>query len=72
MDVAENAVSYALKAGLLDAGAAEDLENDPPSKTLREAVSSADIFTVTGGIGYITERTFEALLDCVERGSPRG
>jgi hypothetical protein len=72
VDVAENAVSYALKAGLLDAGAAEDLENDPPSKTLREAVSSADIFTVTGGIGYITERTFEALLDCVDRGSPRG
>lgn len=69
LDVAENAVSYALKAGLLDAGAAEDLENGQPSEALRRAVSDADLFTVSGGIGYISERTFGALLDCVDRGS---
>ncbi|MBA2616589.1 MAG: hypothetical protein H0U91_00280 [Rubrobacter sp.] len=67
LDVAENAVSYALKAGLLDAGATEDLENEQPSETLRRAVSDADLFTVSGGIGYISERTFGALLDCVDR-----
>lgn len=66
VDVAENAVSYALEAGLLDAGAAEDLENGRPSETLRREVSSADLFTVTGGIGYISERTFDQLLGCVE------
>ena len=66
VDVAKNAVSYALKAGLLDAGATEDLENAPPSGTLRQAVSNADLFTVTGGIGYISERTFDALLGCVD------
>lgn len=70
VDVAENAVSYALKAGLLDAGATEDLENDRPSETLRQAVSDADLFTVTGGIGYISERTFDALLGCVDGGPP--
>lgn len=70
LDVAENAVSYALKAGLLDAGATEDLENDQPSETLRRAVSGADLFTVSGGIGYISERTFDALLGCVDGGSP--
>lgn len=70
LDVAENAVSYALKAGLLDAGATEDLENDRPSETLRQAVSDVDLFTVTGGIGYITERTFDALLGCVDGGPP--
>ncbi len=68
VDVAGNAVSYALKAGLLDAGAAEDLENDPPSEKLRREVSDADLFTVTGGIGYISERTFDQLLGFVDEG----
>lgn len=66
VDVANNAVSYALKADLLDAGATEDLENEPPSESLRREVSSTDLFTVTGGIGYISERTFDRLLDCVD------
>lgn len=68
VDVANNAVSYALKAKLLDAGASEDLENDPPSEALRREVSNADLFTVTGGIGYISGRTFDGLLDCVDEG----
>ena len=68
VDVAGNAVSYALKAGLLDAGSGEDLENEPPSEALRREVSNADLFTVTGGIGYISERTFDRLLGCVEGG----
>lgn len=68
VDTAGNAVSYALKAGLLDAGAGEDLENEQPSETLRREVSGADLFTVTGGIGYISERTFDRLLDCVDEG----
>ncbi len=70
VDVAKNAVSYALKAGLLDAGSTEDLENVRPSGTLRRAVSDADLFTVSGGIGYISERTFDALLGCVDEGPP--
>lgn len=70
VDVAQNAVSYALKAGLLDAGATEDLENDKPSEALRREVSDADLLTVSGGIGYISERTFDALLGCVDGGPP--
>ena len=70
LDVAENAVSYALKTGLLDAGATEDLERDRPSETLRRAVSDASLFTVSGGIGYVSERTFDALLGCVDGGPP--
>lgn len=66
VDLAGNAVSYALKAKLLDAGAAEDLENESPSEALRREVSGADLFTVTGGIGYISERTFDRLLGCVD------
>ncbi len=66
VDAAGNAVSYALKAGLLDAGAGENLENGPPSEALRREVSDTDLFTVTGGIGYISERTFDRLLGCVD------
>ena len=69
LDVAENAVSYGLRSGLLDAGFAENLEEDEPTEALGRAVSGASLLTVTGGIGYVTERTFERLLDRVMEGS---
>lgn len=65
LDVARNAVSYGLRSGLLDAGFAENLEEAEPTGALRRAVSGADLLTVTGGVGYVSERTFERLLDCV-------
>ena len=68
LDVATNAVSYGVKTGLLDEGAVEDLENSGPSVALREAVSGTDLLTVTGGVGYISERTFARVLDCIPEG----
>ena len=68
LDVAANAVSYGVKAGLLDVGAVEDLESAEPSEALREAASGADLITVTGGVGYISERTFARILDCIPEG----
>jgi hypothetical protein len=65
VDVARNAVSYGLRSHLLDAGFVENLEEAEPTEALRRAVSGADLLTVTGGVGYISERTFERLLDCV-------
>lgn len=62
IDVAQNAIRYALRAGLLDAGFAENLEEDEPTGDLAKAVSGADLLTVTGGIGYAWERTFDRLL----------
>ncbi|MEU7581308.1 hypothetical protein AB0B50_27315 [Streptomyces sp. NPDC041068] len=64
LDMAENATRYALDAGLLDEAYAENLERHPPSPRLRRAVARTGLFTVTGGIGYISHRTFDALLDC--------
>ncbi len=64
VDVAANAVSYALRTGLLDAGAAENLEDAEPSESLLRAAKGARIITVTGGVGYIWERTFEHALSC--------
>jgi hypothetical protein len=68
LDVAQNAVSYGLRSGILDAGFAENLEEDEPTEALGGAVSGANLLTVTGGIGYVTERTLERLLDRMMEG----
>jgi hypothetical protein len=70
VDSAEPAVAYAERTGLLDAGFAENLEVAIPSADLLAASSDADLITVTGGVGYITERTFDRLMDNTERDTP--
>jgi hypothetical protein len=67
IDVAAPAVDYAVKVGLLDIGFAENLEDDDPSPELGDVIAQTDLITVTGGVGYITERTFDRLLGCVTR-----
>ena len=71
-DAAANAVSYALRAGLLEGGTAENLEENEPSGALRRNVQGARLVTVTGGVGYVWERTFERVLSCVLDGSENG
>ena len=71
IDVSSTAVSYGLRSGILDAGFAENLEENEPTQTLGQAISGTDLLTVTGGVGYITERTFGRLLDCMTEG-PEG
>jgi hypothetical protein len=63
LDVASNAVGYAQRVGLLERGWAENLETGPPSASLTTALAEVEMITATGGVGYITERTFDALLD---------
>ncbi|MGB8941137.1 MAG: hypothetical protein WCD21_13020 [Streptomyces sp.] len=66
LDTAENATRYALEVGLLDEAYAENLERHPPSDGLRRAVGRVGLITVTGGIGYITHQTFDALLGATD------
>lgn len=68
VDVARNAVSYGIRSGVLDAGFAENLKEDEPTEELRRAVSGTDLLTITGGVGYVSERTFERLLECMAEG----
>jgi hypothetical protein len=63
LDVAPNAVGYALSTGALDAGVVENLEVDAPSAELGSLMSDVHLITTTGGVGYVTERTFDRLLD---------
>jgi hypothetical protein len=48
VDVSRNAVYYGLRSGILDAGFAENLEQDEPTEEFGRAVSGADLLTVTG------------------------
>lgn len=62
IDIAKNAVEYAVDVTALDAGAVENLEIDDPSPRLAALLADVDLITTTGGIGYVTGKTFERLL----------
>lgn len=70
LDAAENAIDYALRAGLLDAASTENLEQDSPSDELKGHLADIGLITVTGGIGYITEATFEQILGSATGAQP--
>jgi len=71
-DSASNAVRYALGAGLLEAGFGENFETTDPSEAFREAVGDVGLVTVTGGVGYVWERTFDRVLEAVAEARPHG
>ena len=71
LDVSHNAISYGVRSGVLDAGFAENLEENEPTEELARAVAGADLLTVTGGVGYISERTLGRLLACITQ-KPKG
>ncbi|UPK76836.1 hypothetical protein MU582_09400 [Nocardioidaceae bacterium SCSIO 66511] len=64
LDVAANAIAYGVDVGAMDAGSSENLEQGPPSERLTELVADVDLITTTGGVGYVTERTFDRLMRC--------
>lgn len=68
LDLAPRAVGYAKDIGLLADGWSENLENDDPSDGLRAGIAEVDLVTITGGVGYVTERTFDRLLSVFPAG----
>lgn len=67
LDVAARAVSYGQRAGLLQPGLVENLEQHDPTDALASGVSGVGLVTASGGISYLTERTFGRLLKLFER-----
>lgn len=63
VDPADRAVSYAVDAGLLDAGVATNLENSEPTAQDVAAIENADLIVSTGCVGYVTEISLERLLE---------
>jgi SAM-dependent methyltransferase len=66
IDISGPAVRYALDAGLLADGVVADLETEQLSDRDAAKLSDVDLVTVTGGIGYVNERTFEQILDAAD------
>ncbi|MFI6279221.1 hypothetical protein [Streptomyces sp. NPDC050988] len=62
LDIAANAISYALAVGLLDEGFTENLEAAPHTRALLRAVQPTRLVTVTGGASFLSPRTFRPLL----------
>ncbi|MEU9783679.1 hypothetical protein AB0H92_22400 [Streptomyces phaeochromogenes] len=62
LDIAANAISYALAVGLLDEGFTENLEAAPPTPALLRAAQPTLLVTVTGGASFLSPRTFQPLL----------
>ena len=62
LDIAGQAVDYGCQVGLLDRGFAENLEESDPSPALQDELARTDLIVTTGGVGYITGRTFDRLL----------
>jgi SAM-dependent methyltransferase len=66
LDASAPAVDYALGAGLLAGGWAEDLEAAGPSAALAAGVADVGTVVCTGGVGYVGARTFARLLDVLD------
>lgn len=69
LDVSEPAIRYANRAGLHIDGVVANLETEPLSTRDAAIIAPVDVLLSTGSIGYVTERTYERLLDAVS-GSP--
>ena len=62
VDVAERAVAYAVRAGVLDAGIAANLEERDPSADTIAVLEDADMVISTGCIGYVSEASMERIV----------
>jgi SAM-dependent methyltransferase len=63
LDVSAPAIRYATGAGLLEQGIVADLENNSLTKDDARIINNVDVIMSTGCIGYVTEKTFDKLLN---------
>lgn len=63
VDAAEQAVRYALDAGILDGAITTNLEAARPTAEDAELIAGTDLVISTGCYGYVSDRTFERILD---------
>ena len=68
LDVAENAVAFGARVGLLDRSIAINLEDQALPQTTSQDLASIDLVMSTGCVGYVTEKTFERLMPAVSQG----
>ena len=69
LDISEPAIRYANRAGLHIDGVVANLETDTLSARGATVIAPVDVLLSTGSIGYVTERTYDTLLDAVSSSS---
>lgn len=62
LDVASNALEYAVRSGLIDHGISVDLENDDADERQSALIAAADCVISTGCIGYVTDTSLSKIL----------
>ncbi len=67
LDVSAPAVRYGVSVGLLEEGIVANLESSTPAPRDIERIRRADVILSTGCVGYVTERTFRAVLGSMAR-----
>lgn len=70
IDISAPALQYAVDAGLLDAAIAVNLEEETLAPKQAALLSDADLIMSTGAVGYVSETTFEQVLDACEESRP--
>jgi hypothetical protein len=67
LDASTPAVDYGVRAGLINDGWSENLEDSTGSPELAAGLADVGLVVCTGGVGYIGEKTFDNLLRLVPK-----
>lgn len=67
LDASEQAIRYAKDVGLIEDGVVADLENEALTPAMAEVLADVDIVLSTGAVGYVTAKTFAAILEASAR-----
>ena len=70
IDQAENAVAFAEEVGLVDEGLPIDLEEETLPADARRDIVPVDLMISTGCVGYVTEKSFERLMQPLTERQP--
>lgn len=68
LDISAEAIAYSTAVGLLQDGWVEDLEEHDASASFAAGMSDVSQIIITGGVGYITEKTFDRILRAFPEG----
>jgi hypothetical protein len=67
LDASEPAIRYSKNVGLIEDGIVANLEEEPLTAEAKDTLNDVDIVLSTGAVGYVSDKTFGAILDAVPR-----
>jgi hypothetical protein len=70
MDVSAPAIEYAKRVGLIEHGIAANLEESSLDARDAKALANVGVVLSTGSVGYVTEKTYETILDVLPTPAP--